>query len=101
MPHLATEPSEDSRCARGERVDRVMWLGFLELACLSALAILAAIAVGLRIRWNGRVELFVGASIVVHALVTGLTLVLGWFNVLYRSTLGLTCALVSLAVLAL
>ncbi len=77
-----------------------MWLGFLELTCLSALAIVAAIAIGLRVGWNGRAELFVGASVLAHALVTAPILVLGWFDVLYRSTLGATSALVSLVALA-
>jgi hypothetical protein len=78
-----------------------MWLGFLVLACLSGLALLAGLAIALRAGWSGRAEIFVGASLVTHALITFPTLALGWSGLLYRSVLGLTCALVSIAVLGL
>src|SRR6266542_5535783 len=78
---------------------RAMWLGFLELTCLSALAIAAGLAIAVRMRWEGRAELYVGASILAHALVTAPTLALGWFGVLYQSTLAITSAVVSLTAL--
>lgn len=77
------------------------WLGYLELACLTGLAFLAALAISVRIRWAGRAELLVGVTVLTHALITLPTLALGWSNLLYPSTLAVASAAVSLTALAL
>jgi hypothetical protein len=77
-----------------------MWLGFAELGFLSCLALAAALAISVRAKWDGRAELAVATGVVAHGLVCFPILLLGWTNLLYRSTLAVTSALFSLVALA-
>jgi hypothetical protein len=77
-----------------------MALGFLLLAALSLLALAAALSVSIRAQFSSRAETLVGTTIIAHALVSVPILTLGWFGVLYRSTLALAVALCSVAAIA-
>jgi hypothetical protein len=72
-----------------------MWFGLLELGFLSCLAVVAALAICLRGKREGRAELAVCTGILAHALICFPVLFLGWTNLLYRSTLALTSLFVS------
>jgi hypothetical protein len=65
-----------------------MWIGWLVLVALTALAVFAAVAVGLRAAPSGRAELAVVASLVFFALLGLPTLALGYADVLSRATVG-------------
>ncbi len=74
-------------------------MGWLVVVSLTALAILAAVALALETRPRGRAELGIAASLWFAALLGGPVVALGYAGGLWRTALGLTSLTLSAAVL--
>jgi hypothetical protein len=73
-------------------------MGWLALLALTAFALADAVALAVETRPRGRAELGIATALFFTVLVGGPVMVLGYANVLWRSTLGLTSLALFIAV---